>query len=134
MIYRQTTVHLLICVLLGCPFFCLLELGGKKEAEGRAVSCACCAPESSDNQPFHDGSNRARKDCLCQGAIMLPTTRVADGDVGVATLSAIDHYLEVTNTPVAESAGEAGLSSFPSHFPPFSSGREICALTGVLRL
>jgi hypothetical protein len=65
---------------------------------------------------------------------MLPTTRVADGDVGVAPLSAIDHYLEVTNAPVAESAGEAGLSSFASHFPPFSSGREICARTGVLLL
>ena len=134
MIYRRTTVHLLVCVLLACPFFCLLELGGEKGAEAGALSCACCSPDSSDNHPFHDGSNREQKNCLCRGAILFPTMRVADGDVGVTPLSAIDHYLEVTNTLVAESAGEAGLSSFPSHFPPSSSGREICALTGVLLL
>ncbi len=132
--YQRTTVHLLVGVLLGCPFFCLSELGREKGAEVRAPSCACCSPESSDSQPCHDGSNREQKDCLCRGAIMFPAERVEGGDVEVTPLSAIDHYLEVTNTPVAQSAGEAGPSSFPSHSPPFSSGREICALTGVLLL
>ena len=134
MMYRQTTVHLLVGVLLGCPFVCLSELGREKGTEARALSCACCSPESSDSQPCHDGSNREQKDCLCGGAVMFPAVRVEGGDVEVTPLSAIDHYLEVTNTPVAESAGEAGLAFFPSHFPPFSSGREICALTGVLLL
>ena len=132
--YYQTTVHLLVGVLLGCPFVCLSELGREKGAEVRAPSCACCSPGSSDSQPCHDGSNREQKDCLCGGAIMFPAVRFAVGDVGVAPLSAIDHYLEVANTPVVGIAGEADLSSFASHFPPFSSGREICALTGVLLL
>ncbi len=134
MIYRQTTVHLLVCVLLGCPFFCLLELGGEKGAEARVPACACCPPDSSDNQPFHGSSNREQPDCLCRGAIMFSAVRVEGGDVGVTPLSAIANYLGATNTPVAQSAGKTGLSSFPSHFPPFSSGREICALTGVLLL
>ena len=134
MIYHQTTAGLLVCILLGCPFFCLLELGGEKGAEARALSCACCSPDSSGDEPFHDSSNREQKDCLCRGAVIATPVRGADGDIGVTPLSAIDHYPEVTNTLVAQSADKAGLSSFHSHFPPFSSGREICALTGVLLL
>ena len=134
MTYHQTVANLLVGVLLGCPFFGLLELGGEDGAEVGAVSCACDSQDSSDSQPCHDGSNREQKDCLCHGAILFPTMRVAVGDVGVTPLSAIDHYLEVTNRPVSEIAGEPGVSSSPSHFPPFSSGREICALTGVLLL
>ncbi len=133
MSYRTITVHLLVGVLLGCPFSCLLKLGQAKAPVVRPLSCTCC-PESSDSQPCHDGSNRDQKDCLCRGAIMFPTMRVAVGDVAAAPLAAIDHYLEVANTPITESAGEAGLSFFPAHFPSFSSGREICALTGVLLL
>jgi hypothetical protein len=134
MIYRRTTVHLLVFVLLGCPFFCLLQLGGENGAEARAPSCACGSSDSSDNQPFHDGSNNEQEDCLCRGAIMFPGVRVADGEVGVSPLSAVAPYLAVTNTQIAESAGEAGVCSFPSHFPPLSSGRDICVLTGVLLL
>ena len=134
MVYHQTTVHLLVGVLLGCPFFCLLEWDGGAGAEAHALSCACCSPDSSDSQPCRDDSNPEQKNCLCHGAIMFPATRVAVSDVGVTPLSDIDHYLVVANTPVAENAGEAGLSSIPSHFPPFSSGRAICALTGVLLL
>ena len=134
MVYRQTTVGLLVCVLLGCPFFCLLELDGEEGAEARALSCACCSPDSSENQPYHDDSNCEQKDCLCRGAIMFSGSRVADGDVGVTQILAVDPYLAVTNTRVAQSAGGAGVCLFSSRFPPFSSGREICALTGVLLL
>jgi len=134
MTYHQTTVHLLVSVLLACPFLCFLRLGGGEGAEARALSCACCSPDSSDSQPCHDGSNREQKDCLCHGAIMVPAMRVADGEAGVTPLAAVDHYFEVTNRPVAEIAGRVGASSLSSHFPPFSSGREICALTGVLLL
>lgn len=134
MIYRQTTVHLLVCVLLACPLFCLLALGGEEGPEDRSPSCACCSPDSSDSRPCHDGSDREQKNCLCRGAVICTIMRVADGDLEATPPSAIDHYLEVTNGPVAEIAGVAGLSSLPSHFPPFSSGREICALTGVLLL
>lgn len=134
MMYHQTIIHLLVVVLLGCPFFCLSELDREKVAEAPVASCACCSPESSDSQPCHDGPNRERKDCLCRGAIMLPAMRVTINEVEITPLSAIDRYLVVTNMPVADEAGEAGSSSFPVHFPPFSSGREICALTGVLLL
>ena len=119
---RQTVVHLLVGVLLGCPFLCLSDLGRGETPEAHALSCACCPSESSDRQPSDDGSNREQKDCLCRGAVVSAPPCVAEGEVEATPLWAFDYSVEATNRLIAVTAAQRGLSS---HFPPLSSGRDV---------
>jgi len=69
-------------------------------------------------------------DCLCHGAIF-DGSRIADEEW--TSSPAINWLLEVA--PSSTNLSLAAVSFEPPHqFPPFSTGRDVCALTCTLQL
>ena len=118
--------YVLIAIVLACPYMCMEEVSGS--ASGTCASgCGC-----SQSQPGHESPGAPSEhdpDCLCHGAVVDGETRTSD--LGLAEPPAI-------NWLVADNGAESSSLHFsiafePSHhFPPFCTGRDVCALTCTL--
>ncbi len=121
--YQFCITHLLITVVLACPYLCL---GEARDSVGSTCTSGCgCSqnppadesPEPSDDDP----------DCLCHGAVVDADVRIANLDlVTPLTLSWL-----VANSTMGSTSTVLARFDFeqPLHFPPFSTGRDVCALT-----
>ena len=124
---RISIVMLLSAVLLGCPFICLGEGAGTSCAD--VACCDCQDQEPARNEsPTPDGPVEDESDCLCHGAIA-----GADGPSIVSDLENEVRFVEDVDDLLAgaHSVVNRAVESLPfraSHFPPLSSGRDICAL------
>lgn len=128
---RLITTYSLIAVVLICPYMCLGEA-----VHGAVAPCqksACCCGEdredsSGDRTP--ESPTDRDEDCLCHGAIF-DASRSADDEL--ASPATMQWLLEVASAPTNLSL--AAVSFEPPHqFPPFSTGRDVCALTCTLQL
>ncbi len=124
---RITVVTLLTAALLGCPFICLGEGAGTPCPD--VACCDCQDQEPVRNEcPTPDGPVEDESDCLCRGAIA-----GADGPRVVSNLENEVRFVEDVDDSLAgaHSVVNRFVESLPfraSHFPPLSSGRDICAL------
>ncbi len=124
---RISIVTLLSAVLLGCPFICLGEAVGT--SCGEFACCDCQDQEPAPGAcPMPDGPVEDEPDCLCRGAIA-----GADGPSIVSDLENEVRFIEDIDVLLAgaHSVVNRFVESLPfraSHFPPLSSGRDICAL------
>lgn len=143
------TAHLVVLVLLVCPYCCFGQAAGQfcaAEAAGccsveseinRAAElcpkCCCEEPSAALSAPPADETpvpQRQSSDCLCRGALAAAVDRVAevdpDGDV------CLFERLQRTETRLSGTASPANAST--GHLAPFATGREICALVNALLL
>ena len=127
---RLATIYLLIVVLLSCPYQCL----GKIVREGRAPcqkSAMCCRDQDqSPDDKTPPSPNERGDNCLCHGAVF-DGSWMADDEL---TSPVVMHWvLEVTSPTIPRSLVAVSFES-PQQFPPFSTGRDVCALTCTLQL
>jgi hypothetical protein len=127
---RLATTYLLMAVVLICPYMCLGEA-----VHGAVAPCqkaACCGEDqddsSSDRMP--ESPTERDKDCLCHGAIF-DASRSADDEL--TWPATMQWLLEVASTPTNLSLAAVSFE-LPHQFPPFSTGRDVCALTCTLQL
>ena len=145
---RSPISQLLIVVLLVCPYFCIGQIASGMAASHAPGLCSCspsscprmlgdspqiaseCPSPSDDKTP--EAPNKSRPDCLCHGA-----GAVGDGlrTVQVEDSPMIHHWLS-DSTPLTTAVSCLTAISFepPHQFPPFSTGRDVCALVGTLLL
>ena len=132
--FRLATTYLLIAVVLICPYLCLGEA-----AYGAGVSsheCGCCCDEQQDQDSSHDQTPESPterdEDCLCHGAIFGASRTAADELTAPAAMSM--HWVqEIASSTTNLSLAAVSFES-PHQFPPFSTGRDVCALTCTLQL
>ncbi len=133
---QTASSYLLTTVLLICPYLCLGEAACANSTSHHECDCSCAKHQDRSGEVPLLPSDLHGSDCLCHGAIMdcargtehafaaTPTIHwlvdgwLADGWLAEGvSLSSIELYL-------------AGLSiEPPCHFPPLSSGWDICVLT-----
>lgn len=128
---RITTSHLLIAIVLTCPYLCLGEVASASGESCQAGSCSCAKHQDQATgetpQPFHENES----DCLCRGAI---TGGVRPAELDFSAPLAIDWLSDDAICSFA-ALSLADTSSEPPHqFPPFSTGRDICVLACALLL
>jgi len=124
---RLATNNLLILVVLICPYQCLGEsvLGALEPHQ--EVACCCGEQQDASNDQAPALPHDCDEDCLCRGAIC---------DASRTT----DHELAATAVVLWTEASAMDLSRVgvclesPHQFPPFSTGRDVCALTCTLQL
>ena len=115
--------HLIIAVVLACPYFCMGHVSGSTSAICK-TGCGCSQTQSQDN-PGEPADHAP--DCLCQGAV--------DGDVHSADLELVlPLTVDWFDTDIAFLNPRCSVPSciafeLPHNFPPFSTGRDVCALT-----
>ncbi len=129
---QKHTPPLLIAILLICPYFCLGELAGGMDALHDSGSCSCSRHQSGSETPEVPSENQP--DCLCHGA-----GAVSDGLRTAQAESllplAIGSWLPEVSSLTSAGPSLAALSFEPSHqFPPYSTGRDVCTLLGILLL
>ena len=128
--------YLLVLVLAGCPYFCLAESPGAVTEMAAARPCSHCnsCPRSDDRVPTDDRTDTGCGNCLCHGAVLYgwkveSQQRVESPESRVQSRNGFVLY------QLASSQFYSRLSTLNSqlscHFPPSSTGREICALIGV---
>lgn len=127
---RLATNYLLIAVVLTCPYQCLGEEVHETTAPGQRSTCCCGDQDQSTGDETPQAPNERDEDCLCRGAIF-DASRVADDDLN--TPMAMPGTLEVTSPANQPSLAALSFES-PHQFPPFSTGRDVCALTCTLQL
>jgi hypothetical protein len=123
---RTALSSILIALVVVCPYFCLGNIAG--DAGARTTACSCCQTCGTSGDECPGNSDTGEPDCLCHGAILSKvesSESAADNFcVHIAISSLVDNRLN----GIASSALDESLSS---HFPPLSSGREICSLICV---
>lgn len=126
---QTVTANLAIVLLLACPYLCMGEAVGACLELCQAD--ACCCPQdggTSDHQTpsSPDGND---PDCLCRGAVVdsVRSTELHDSAPPTINWPIGDVRLTTINVSSATIPFES-----PHHFPPFSTGRDVCALTCAL--
>lgn len=127
---RPATTHLLIALVLICPYLCLGEAVGGLVAPCQTHVCSCNQQEDSSSDKTPESPNDSDPDCLCHGAIF-DASRSADDEL--ASSVAMCWLLEVASAPTNLSLAAVSFES-PHQFPPFSTGRDVCMLTCTLQL
>jgi hypothetical protein len=126
---RLRIAHIVIAVVLACPYLCMGEMSGSPFATC-ARGCDCSQnepePESPGTPADHD------PDCLCHGAVVDGGLRTANLDS--ATLLTLSGLVAETKLGSAGAVHTSIAFEPPHHFPPFSTGRDVCALTCTLLL
>lgn len=127
---RASLAHLLIFVVLICPYFCLGEAACATGTSGHVGDCSCAKHNDhpGGKAPLPSDSDT---DCLCHGAI-IANVQTAEHDDPIPLW---DHWLidDAVVSPIDSSL--ASISFEPPHqFPPFSTGRDVCVLTRALLL
>jgi len=120
---RTLPSFILIPLLVACPLFCgaaevgvcahldrLLSLGG--DADETSSSASDCCPEEAPGGVPGEGDH-----CLCEGAVTLEASRIADGDPdeflgflgsGMATIEVMELFTGVPTPIRAAQAAMAG--------------------------
>jgi hypothetical protein len=127
---RLATTYLLILVVLSCPYQCLGEAVCEAHAPGQKSGCCCKDQDQSPGDKTPQSPNERDEDCLCHGAI-LDGSRMADDEL--TSPVAMTWVLEDTSPAIDPSLLAVTFES-PQQFPPFSTGRDVCALTCTLQL
>ena len=114
--------HLIIAVVLACPYFCMGHVSGSTSAICE-TGCGCSHSQSQDGEPADPAP-----DCLCQGAVVDGEVRSTDIELSVP------HSVNGLACDIALVGRTCSVSSriafeSPHSFPPFSTGRDVCALT-----
>lgn len=114
--------HLIIAVVLACPYFCMGHVSGSTSAICE-TGCGCSHSQSQDGEPADHAP-----DCLCQGAVVDGEVRTVDFE-SAAPLSV--NWLITDLAFLGPRCSVHSCISFesPHSFPPFSTGRDVCALT-----
>ncbi len=140
---RQITSHVVLLILLVCPYLCLGETVlqcGMAGAECGVVASAepCCCPSAagscdansnSKHDPASPSESDGDPDCLCHGAV--PQARSSGpSDFFVLPAVTFDRHLFV-------SAPHCGTqlvvrTATPRHFPPLATGRDVCVYASLL--
>jgi len=128
---RTIIAYLLIAVVLICPYLCLGEEGAWTVAHSSAAGCACCGEPAQSNGEAPESPDEGEPDCLCHGAIM-DGSRVECPEARADEMLIL--ALDLNDDTLASSLLSALGSPLPSHFPPLSTGREICAICCALLL
>ena len=116
---RLATTYLLIAAVLPCP----CECSGGAVAAGQER--ACCFQHQGDSCGDHGPQSPEEhdEDCLCRGAIIDGSRTVDDQ---LTSPVARQWALEIAS-PTALPLRAVSFES-PRQFPPFATGRDVCAL------
>ena len=116
--------NLIIVVVLACPYFCMGHVSGSTSAICES-GCGCSHSQSQDN-PGEPADQTP--DCLCQGAVVDGDVRAADLELAVPlSINGLACDVDFVGRMCSVSSRIAFES--PHSFPPFSTGRDVCALT-----
>ena len=126
---KASVAYLLIATVMVCPYLCLGEDAEAVDACATQVRCSCSdEPANGDKVPPESPDDEGR-DCLCQGAIeavKADDSSCCADELLLCRMSPLE--LDLSRPSYACSTLESGHSV---HFPPLSSGREICALVNA---
>jgi hypothetical protein len=132
MVLRAAIVHLLVAVLLACPYPCLMRAAASLAAcaaDDCAVDDDCCGSPGSETGDGHCGTPDCCPEggtCLCHGAVISPHVAPPSLDLAIVTLLSLDGPTLVRET-VAIDRG-FGDEQAACHFAAVSSGRAVRAL------
>ncbi|MCA9247578.1 MAG: hypothetical protein KDA42_10695 [Planctomycetales bacterium] len=128
--FQRFATHLSIAIVLVCPYLCLGSAEGCSTADVQKDKCCCHCDSREANDDAPPTPRDSGPDCLCHGAVIdgakIELQTFADDSALVATL-----YLPTSMFVEAQSVA---VSPHPCHFPPGSSGRDLCALNCALLL
>jgi hypothetical protein len=134
MALRTSTVYMLVCVLLVCPYPCLAR-AEEKCCESAENDCdcqdrdACSSADSTEtggNTPANPDCCTQGGTCLCHGAILEHCAHPITSDAGLVAFVPAETALIPGQSYVAD----MGLlpERAACHFPSAESGRKVCAL------
>jgi hypothetical protein len=125
---RVTVAYLLIATVLICPYLCL---GEETEAVAcaQAVGCSCSYEPLGRDNDAPASPEGDEHDCLCQGAI--EAAKVDDSILGADELTLCWVILQDSEVSFPTSACSTLGPRHSVHFPPLSTGREICTLVNA---
>jgi len=137
---RLLTAYFLVLLLVSCPYFCLAESPGTVAGVAAARPCSHCngcsrsgdrAP--TDRAPTDDRTDTGCGNCLCHGAVFYgwkvqSQQRVESPESRVQSRNALALYRCLRLCSTLDSGLWTLDSGLSCHFPPYSTGREICAL------
>lgn len=132
MTFRTATVHLVVGVLLVCPYSCLcraVDSLRSSPAEGSRGGCTCCnhsLPKKDRQRPGEPIRCPASGTCLCRGAIMDRPATVPDFDHSVVSSLRPDATFLIGDSLVLNDAFSRNRAA--SHFSWVDSGRALRAL------
>ena len=132
MTMRKNTPQLLIAILLACPYFCLGEMAGGMNALHDSCCYSCSGHPSPSSGETPDSPDESQPDCLCHGAIT-GGARTTQVDF-MAPLTISGWLLDAASSASAGPSWATLSFKLPHQFLPFSTGRDVCALTGALLL
>lgn len=121
---RTTLPHLLILIVLICPYLCLGEEAGEDGA-ACATICSCASERDSSRHESPGPPLDYDPTCLCHGAIVVQLTTVEVDHSNPLLDWHGDTTVALAKCPILASVSFES----PHQFPPFSSGRDVCALT-----
>lgn len=127
---RSCVTQLLVVLVVICPYFCLGEAAEVPGAQSVSSTCCCKrGPTDGDHESPHP-QDRDESDCLCHGAIADGVkVEAAECDTELFVTDLLD-----LSSDVVRSQPSYDLLLGVCHFPPFSTGRDVCALTCALLL
>lgn len=128
---RTATSHLLIAIVLVCPYLCLGEAVGEIIVTCHGCGSECFHDQCQPNDETPDAPSRSDSDCLCHGAI---TDGVRSVEFDLDLSLNIDWIGGTTLTPAIPTLFADTSLEPPHHFPPFSTGWDVCVLTCALLL
>ena len=135
--YRFISI-LLMAVLLICPLFCA---GDACCAVADCAVADCDRRECSHDEHEHEECshqddcpadhhspcrNHQHPDCICQGAVVNPSSSLADSSDTIVVWFVPS--AGIAGSAVALDSNPILSFSHPAHFPPLTSGRDICDL------
>jgi hypothetical protein len=128
---QKITSYLLITAVIICPYVCLEDAVATTSAACETDCCSCARHNPPPVEPTPQSPDDSDHDCFCQGAIM-DSARVVELDY-LTMLTG--NWLLGSIQVLSHGPSLADLSFEPPHqFPPFCTGREVCALTCRLLL
>lgn len=128
---RTTTANLTIVVLLTCPYLCMGEVVGARLGDCQTDACSCSQGDGQSDQETPSSPADNDPDCLCHGALV-DVVRTIDFDDSTPLYI---NWRIVDGASCSTALSLANISyEPPHHFPPFSTGRDVCALTCALLL
>jgi hypothetical protein len=123
---RVAAVHVMIAVVLACPFLCAAQAESAETEGSESVWCGSHAPSDEDGKQCPEGPESGHcscRACLCRGAVV-------DRHVETPRLTRLFAAYTAVNVASAEIIFRTGLPvpHTACHFPAAESGREVRAL------
>jgi len=128
---HATLTHLLIFVVLSCPFLCRGVESSVSAPTCESHCCKCSETKSPADDQTPSPTNGSDSDCFCQGAIF-DGRRPVDIDEAAPPVIARLFYDSVLPIDAIAVVGHSFES--PHQFPPLSTGRDVCTLKCALLL